>query len=85
LSQPWTSAVPVQVKSWVHVPGPVLVPAPHLLPVHVCPLGHVPQLSTPPHPSDTMPQVAPTCEQVFGVQPVEHTGAGFWAGVGQSL
>jgi hypothetical protein len=56
-----------------------------LLPVQVWPLGHVPQLSVPPQPSDTEPHVAPTAEHVFGVQPVEHTATGFCVGVGQSL
>jgi hypothetical protein len=53
--------------------------------VQVWPLGQVPQLSVPPHPSDTIPQVAPSCEHVFGVHPVEQAGTGFCAGVGQSL
>jgi hypothetical protein len=53
--------------------------------VQLCPLGHVPQLSVPPQPSETVPQVAPACEQVFGVQPVVQAGTGFCAGVGQSL
>jgi hypothetical protein len=56
-----------------------------LLPEHVCPLGHVPQFSVPPQPSDTEPHVAPTPEHVFGVHPVAQAATGFWVGVGQSL
>jgi hypothetical protein len=85
LSQPLTSAPSVHVRSWVHVPGPLVVPAPHKLFVQVWPLGQTPQLSVPPQPSDTEPQVARAVEQVFGVQPVEHTATGFCVGVGQSL
>jgi hypothetical protein len=85
LSQLFASAAPVHVKSCAHEPGPELVPAPHLLPVQVCPLGHTPQLSVPPQPSDTEPHVAPAAEHVFGAHPVEHTGTGFCVGVGQSL
>ena len=85
VSHPLASAVPVHARSWEHVPGPELVPAPHMLFVHVWPLGHVPQLSVPPHPSLTLPHVAPACEHVFGVHPVEQAEIGFWVGVGQSL
>jgi hypothetical protein len=53
--------------------------------VQVCPLEHVPQLTVPPHPSEMDPQVAPTAEQVLGVQPVEQLATGFCVGVGQSL
>ena len=75
----------MHVRSCVHVPGPEVVPAPHMLFVHVWPLGQLPQLSVPPQPSATRPQVAPACEQVLGVQPDVHTGTGFCGGVGQSL
>jgi hypothetical protein len=85
LSQPATSASPVQVRSCVHVPGADVVPDPHTLFVHVWPLGQVPQLSVPPQPSETEPHVAPTLEHVFGVHPVEHAETGFCVGVGQSL
>jgi hypothetical protein len=85
LSQPLTSAVPVQVRSCAHEPGPELVPLPHLLPEQVCPLGQVPQLSVPPQPSDTEPHVAPTAEQVLGVHPVVQAATGFCVGAGQSL
>jgi hypothetical protein len=85
LSQPLVSAAPVHVRSCTHDPGPELVPLPHLLPLQVWPLGHVPQLRVPPQPSETEPHVAPTAEQVFGVQPVAHAATGFCVGVGQSL
>jgi hypothetical protein len=85
LSQPFASAVPVHVRSCAQVPGPALVPAPHTLFVQLWPLGQVPPLRVPPHPSETTPQVAPTCEQVFGVQPEAQVATGFCAGVGQSL
>src|SRR5580658_2927766 len=85
VSQPLTSAPSVHVKSWVHVPGPLVVPAPHRLFVHVCPLGHTPQLSVPPQPSDTEPHVASAALHVFGVQPLVQTETGFCVGVGQSL
>jgi hypothetical protein len=85
VSHPFARAVPVHVRSCAQVPGPALVPAPHMLFVHVCPLGHVPQLSVPPQPSETLPQVAPACEHVFGVQPEVQAATGFCAGVGQSL
>jgi hypothetical protein len=75
----------VHARSCAHVPGPDVVPAPHLLLVHVWPLGHVPQVSVPPQPSGTDPHVAPASEQVVGVQPVEHAATGFCVGVGQSL
>jgi len=85
VSQPETSAESVQVKSCEQDPGPPVVPAPHLLLVHVWPLAQVPQLSVPPHPSLMAPHVAPRAEQVFGVQPPEHDPTGFAVGVGQSL
>jgi hypothetical protein len=79
------SATSVQVRSWVHEPGPPVVPAPHLLLVQVWPLEHVPQFKVPPQPSAIDPHVAPSAEQVLGVQPLEHAATGFAVGVGQSL
>jgi hypothetical protein len=85
LSQPDTSAAPVQVRSCVHEPGPGLVPMPHLLPLQVWPLGQVPHVSTPPQPSEIVPQVALCAAHVAGVQVVPgHAETGFCAGVGQS-
>ena len=37
-------------------------------PPHVWNPVHVPQLSVPPQPSDGVPQLSPSCAQVFGVQ-----------------
>jgi hypothetical protein len=86
---PWShvdrSATSVHVRSCAHVPGPLVVPAPHLLFVHVCPLVHVPQSSVPPHPSEMDPQVAPRAEHVFGVHEPAQADTGFAVGVGQSL
>jgi hypothetical protein len=86
---PWShvdrSAASVHVRSCAHVPGPPVVPAPHLLFVQVWPLGHVPQLSVPPHPSETAPHVAPTAVHVFGVHDPAQAPTGFAVGVGQSL
>jgi hypothetical protein len=86
---PWShvdsSATSVHVRSCAQVPGPPVVPAPHLLFVHVCPLGQVPQVSVPPHPSPMDPHVAPSAEHVFGVQEPAHADTGFAVGVGQSL
>jgi hypothetical protein len=84
LSHDERSAASVQVRSCEQVPGPPVVPAPHLLWVHVWPLPHVPQLNVPPHPSETVPHVAPSAEQVVGVQPPEHDETGLVVGVGQS-
>jgi hypothetical protein len=84
-SQPLTRATSVHVKSCAHVPGPLVVPAPHMLFVQVCPLEHTPQLSVPPQPSDTEPHVASAVEHVFGVQPLVQAATGFCVGVGQSL
>jgi hypothetical protein len=87
--EPWShvegSAASVHVRSCAHVPGPLVVPAPHLLFVHVCPLVHVPQFSVPPHPSEMDPHVAPSAEHVFGVHEPGHDDTGFAVGVGQSL
>jgi hypothetical protein len=85
LSHPETSAVSVHVRSCAHVPGPPVVPAPQTLLVQVWPLVQVPQFSVPPQPSEMDPQVAPTAEHVFGVQPPEHDETGSAVGVGQSL
>jgi hypothetical protein len=86
LSQVDESAVPVQVRSCPHVPGPAEVPEPHTLLVQLCPLGQVPQLKVPPQPSEMIPQVAPLAEQVVGVQvPPGQAATGLSAGVGQSL
>jgi hypothetical protein len=63
----------------------VVVPAPHLLFVHVWPLGQVPHDSVPPQPSETFPQVAPAAAHVFGVHPPLQAATGFCTGVGQSL
>jgi len=38
------------------------------LPPQVCGFEHDPQLSVPPHPSLTEPQVAPSPEHVFAIQ-----------------
>jgi len=84
-SQPLTSATSVHVRSCVHVPGPLVVPAPQTLFVQVWPLGQTPQLSVPPHPSETEPQVASAVEHVLGVHPLVQTATGFCVGVGQSL
>jgi hypothetical protein len=57
-----------------------------LLLVQVWPLGQVPQLNTPPHPSEMEPQVAPRAAQVLGVQvPTGQAATGLVVGVGQSL
>ena len=85
VSQVDTSAAPVHARSCVHAPGPDVVPAPHLLLVHVWPLGHTPHVSVPPQPSEIDPQVAPASEHVVGVQPVAQAATGFCVGVGQSL
>jgi hypothetical protein len=85
LSHVESSAASVHMRSCAQVPGPPVVPAPHLLFVQVWPLGQVPQLSVPPQPSAIDPQVAPRAEHVFGVQPVEHAETGLAVGVGQSL
>ncbi len=45
------------------------MPATHLLLRHVWPLGQLPHWSVLMHPSDTVPQAAPICMQVFGVHP----------------
>jgi hypothetical protein len=85
LSHVETSAESVHVKSCPQVPGPEVVPEPHLLFVHVCPLGQVPQLIAPPQPSASAPQVAPCAEHVVGVQLPEHATTGLAVGVGQSF
>jgi hypothetical protein len=85
LSHVDVSATSVQVRSCAQEPGPEVVPEPHLLFVHVCPLGQVPQSRVPPQPSERAPQVAPFAEHVVGVQPPEHEGTGLAVGVGQSL
>jgi hypothetical protein len=86
LSQLDVSAVPVQVRSCPQLPGPDVVPEPHLLLVQLCPAGQVPQLRVPPQPSEMMPHVAPCAEQVVGVHvPPGHAATGLSAGVGQSL
>jgi hypothetical protein len=36
---------------------------------HTWPAGHEPQSSVAPHPSETVPQLAPRASHVFGVQP----------------
>jgi hypothetical protein len=57
-----------------------------LLLVQVWPLGQVPQVKMPPHPSEIEPHVAPKAAQDFGVQePPGHALTGFATGVGQSL
>src|SRR5258708_30302919 len=85
LSHVETSAESVHVRSCPQVPGPEVVPEPLLLFVHVCPLGQVPQLTVPPQPSASAPQVAPWAEHVVGVQLPEHATTGLAVGVGQSF
>jgi len=85
LSHVEVSATSVQVRSCAQEPGPEVVPEPHLLFVHVCPFGQVPQSSVPPQPSARAPQVPPCAEHVVGVQPPEHDATGLSVGVGQSL
>jgi hypothetical protein len=86
LSQVERSAVLVQVRSCAHVPGATLVPGPHLLLVQVSPLGHTPQLSVPPQPSEADPHVAPSAPHVDGVHVLPtHAATGLTTGVGQSL
>jgi hypothetical protein len=85
LSQPETREASVHVRSCAQAPGPPVVPAPQMLLVQVWPFVHVPQDSVPPHPSAIDPQVAPSAEHVFGVQPPAQDETGFVVGVGQSL
>jgi hypothetical protein len=42
------------------------------LTVQLCPVGHWPQATTPPQPSDSVPQFSPAGHVVRGTQPVPH-------------
>jgi hypothetical protein len=61
---------------WPEEQQVVLAPVPHVVPAvqrqapfwQLVPLGQEPQESVPPQPSDGVPQVAPSDEQVAGVQ-----------------
>ena len=47
--------------------------------MQVCPVGHTPQLMKPPHPSEVVPQNAPTLLQVSTIEALLHDSKRFAA------